>query len=116
MPSGKYFIQLDDMEYSIIYGRYINKSISMFGDYRSIYNNQLIFQEIIVEMAGKMAEYDTTKDALINKQGDWKWDNITYSYQYKYINMAKEIIERLRRKGLIVRRKENEEQQNELLT
>ena len=39
------------MGYSAVYGRYVNKNIPVFGDYRTIFNSELIWDEKTITLA-----------------------------------------------------------------
>jgi hypothetical protein len=99
-----YFVQLDDIGYASLYGRYINKKmISIFGDYRSVFNSRIIWSDKICKLAEMFARCAKEDGVLIG--ANWNdgcpgWANIKYSSQVKYMRIVSKFLTLLRIDGL----------------
>ena len=99
-----YFVQLDDIGYASLYGRYINKKmISIFGDYRSVFNSRIIWSDKICKLAEMFARCAKEDGVLIG--ANWNdgcpgWANIKYSSQVKYMRIVSELLTLLRIDGI----------------
>jgi hypothetical protein len=98
-----YLVQLDDIGYASLYGRYVNKKmISVFGDYRSVFNSRILWSDKISKLAEMFAQCAEDKGVLIDgaENNDFIWENIKYSSQVKYMRIVLELLKLLRIDGV----------------